>query len=97
VPTYELLPRFLRDHRALTNSNAAAFQQAVELFVQGLRTGKFDPRLRIKRIKSTADVWELSWAPNGRATFQYGRELTPGDPHVIWRRVGDHSVLDRNP
>jgi hypothetical protein len=97
VPTYQLLPRFLRDQKALTKRDADAFRRAVELFVAGLRSGAFDPRLRVKRVKRTADVWEMSWASDGRATFQYGPEVVPGEPHIIWRRVGDHSVLDRNP
>jgi hypothetical protein len=97
VPTYEALPKFLRDHKALTNEEAAAFVRAVELFIAGLRGGSFDPRLRVKRVKSTAEVWEMSWAPNGRATFQYGAEVVPGEPHIVWRRVGDHSILDQNP
>jgi hypothetical protein len=97
VPTYQPLPRFLRDHKALRDQDAAAFARAVELFIAGLRAGSFDRRLRVKRVKSTADVWETSWAPNGRATFQYGAEVVPGEPNVVWRRVGDHSILDQNP
>jgi hypothetical protein len=40
-------------------------------------------------------VWELSFAADGRATFAYGDEVVAGEAHVVWRRVGDHSVLDR--
>jgi hypothetical protein len=97
VPTYELLPKFLRDLKALSKKDAEVFRRSVVLFIAGLRAGSFDPRLRVKRVKSTADVWEMSWAPDGRATFQYGEEITPGEPHIIWRRVGDHSILNRNP
>lgn len=97
MPTYELLPRFLRDHKALTKKDADAFARAVKLFIAGVRTGSYDPRLRVKRVRSTAEVWELSWAPDGRATFQHGPEVVPGEPHIAWRRVGDHPVLDRNP
>ncbi len=35
----------------------------------------------------------MTWAPNGRATFQYGDEATPGETHVIWRRIGTHDIL----
>jgi len=38
-------------------------------------------------------VWELTFAPDGRATFEYGDEVRPGDAHVIWRRIGDHSIF----
>ena len=37
----------------------------------------------------------MTWAPNGRATFEYGDEITKGEPHVVWRRVGTHDVLDQ--
>lgn len=97
MPTFEALPRFLRDHKAITKRDAEAFQRALQLFIAGLRAGAFHPRLRVKRVQSTADVWEMSWAPDGRATFQYGEEIVPGEPHIVWRRVGHHSILDRNP
>lgn len=28
-------------------------------------------------------LWEMSWAPDGRATFEYGDEVHPGQPHII--------------
>ena len=41
----------------------------------------------------TTGVWELTWAPDGRATFSYGPEVRPSEQHVMWRRIGDHSIL----
>jgi hypothetical protein len=38
-------------------------------------------------------VWELTWAPDGRATFEYGDPVRAGDPHIIWRRVGTHDIF----
>jgi hypothetical protein len=32
-------------------------------------------------------------AADGRATFAYGDEVLPGEPHLSWRRVGAHDVL----
>jgi hypothetical protein len=40
-------------------------------------------------------VWEMTWAYDGRATFQYGEEVHPGQPHIIWRRVGTHAIFGR--
>jgi hypothetical protein len=34
------------------------------------------------------------WAPDGRATFEYGEPIRPGERHVIWRRIGGHEILD---
>jgi hypothetical protein len=49
----------------------------------------------VKRVQGHPGVWELSFAPDGRATFEDDAERRPGDPHVVWRRIGDHSILDR--
>ena len=40
-------------------------------------------------------VYELRFAPNGRATFTFGPSVSEGQPHIIWRRIGGHEVLDR--
>ncbi|WP_446040781.1 hypothetical protein [Streptomyces sp. SID1121] len=44
-----------------------------------------------------AGIYELTWSmgtgPAGRATWQYGAEIHPGNPHVIWRRIGTHDIL----
>ncbi|MET9197066.1 hypothetical protein ABZX60_27665 [Streptomyces olivaceus] len=40
-------------------------------------------------------VYELTWAPDGRATWSYGREIVAGLPHILWHRIGTHSILDR--
>jgi hypothetical protein len=40
-------------------------------------------------------IWEMSWAPDGRATFEYGDEVHAGQAHIIWRRVGTHSIFRR--
>lgn len=40
-----------------------------------------------------AGVWEITFAPDWRATFEYGNEVIAGEPPVVWRRVGTHDVL----
>lgn len=72
-----------------------AFLAMLPLFIAALRNSPptFPPALRIKRVQETDGVWELTFAADGRATFAYGGEITPGVPHVIWRRVGSHQVL----
>jgi hypothetical protein len=37
-------------------------------------------------------IYEIRWAPDGRATFQYGKSMGSGS-HIIWRRIGSHAVL----
>jgi hypothetical protein len=54
----------------------------------------FRPSLRIKRVHGHARAWELNWAADGRATFEYGDEIQ-GEPHVIWRWIGTHDIFRR--
>jgi hypothetical protein len=93
VPTHRELPRFLREWGRLGDDQREAFLAALALFVTGLRTNAFHPRLRIKRVQGHPDIWEMSWAPDGRATFQYGEGPVPGEPHIIWRRIGTHEIF----
>ncbi|WP_405996723.1 hypothetical protein [Streptomyces sp. NBC_00829] len=37
-------------------------------------------------------AYELTWAPDRRAAWSYGRELRHGR-HIVWRRIGTHSIL----
>lgn len=95
MPTYDRTASFRRDWKRLTREQRDDFRKAVALFVECLRTrGPLDPSLRVKRVQGARrGVRELTWAPDGRATFEYGPETRPGEPHVIWRRIGDHSIL----
>lgn len=91
--TYQARPRFLRDFKNLSREQAVAWERALDLFVACLRRGSFDPGLRIKRVQGYPGVWEMTWAPDGRATFEYGDEQRTGEPHIIWRRVGTHGIF----
>lgn len=95
MPTHEELPRFLRDWASLDRSQRALFLAALQLFVAGAAGQEFDPGLRVKRVQGRPGVWEMTWAPDGRATFEYGTEVIAGEPHVIWRRIGTHDVFRR--
>src|SRR3989304_4747037 len=66
---------------------------AVALFVEDVARGEFRPGLRVKRLVTHPGVWEMTWAPDGRATFHYGAEQRPGFRHIIWRRVGTHDIF----
>jgi hypothetical protein len=57
------------------------------------RSTGFRPGLRVKGVRGASGVFELAWAPDGRATFSYGGAVVEGGPHIIWRRVGTHDVL----
>jgi hypothetical protein len=93
VPTHEETRRFQRDYAALSADEKAAFKRAVVKFIEDLPSRKFRVGLRVKSIEGASGVFEMSWAGDGRATFEFGEELRPGEPHVVWRRVGTHRVF----
>jgi hypothetical protein len=48
----------------------------------------------MKHVSGHPGMYELTWAPDGRATFSLGDEVRPGHPHVVWRRIGTHAIFD---
>jgi hypothetical protein len=96
VATFAWLARFRADFERLTPEQQAAFLAAIAQFVADLRhDGRlaFRRALRVRGVQGAAGVFELTWAPDGRATFQYGDAVRAGEPHVIWRRVGTHAIF----
>ena len=96
MPTYAWLARFRTDFDRLTPAQQAAFLVAVQQFVDDLRRGgAFRKGLRVKGIQAATGIFEMTWAADGRATFEYGDVVTEGEPHVVWRRVGTHAIFDQ--
>lgn len=95
MPTFSSPPQFKRDFGKLSPRDQSRFQSVVrEQFVPDLRLGLFRPGLRVKGVQGAPGVFEMTWAPDGRATWQYGEERRPGEPHVVWRRVGTHKIFN---
>ena len=94
MPTFNRTPRFRRDYRALTHEQQVAFKAAVQRFVEDLQSGRFRPGLRVKGYRGSTNTFEMTWAPNGRALFEYGAPIRPGHQHIIWLRVGTHDIFD---
>ncbi|MGH9243940.1 MAG: hypothetical protein ACRD29_06425 [Acidimicrobiales bacterium] len=94
MPTYAWLARFRADFERLTPAQQAAFLAAVQQFVDDLQHGgSFRKGLRVKGIQGATGIFEMTWAADGRATFEYGDEVTEGEPHGVWRRVGTHAIF----
>jgi mRNA-degrading endonuclease YafQ of YafQ-DinJ toxin-antitoxin module len=93
LPTYDQTDRFKKDLKGLTETQRTRFKAAVEKFIEDLKAGR-PPRasLGIERLRSDPDLFEFHFEGDGRATFQFGAEILPGEKHVIWRRVGTHDV-----
>lgn len=94
MPTFERTPRFDADWNKLSADQQDRFLVCVREFVEDIGNGQgFRPGLRVKGVRATANVFEMTWAPDGRATWQYGDPIVDGEPHVIWRRVGTHGIF----
>ena len=95
MPRYSRTEQFRKDWADLDPADRARFRIVVrERFVPDLEAGQaFRPGLRVKRVEGTRDVWEMTFAPDGRATWEYAADSAPGDPHVLWRRIGTHDVF----
>jgi hypothetical protein len=94
VPSYERTRRFERDWKALTEADRKRFSTVFQRFSADLAAGSFRAGLRVKRVEGTDTIFEMTWAPDGRATFEYGSEGGEG-AHVNWRRIGRHDVFRR--
>jgi hypothetical protein len=62
-------------------------------FLRDFRQGWFRRGRRVKPVRGAPDLFEMSWAPNGRATFSWGDPVIAGTRHVLWHRCGDHNIL----
>lgn len=96
MPTYAWLARFAADFDSLSPDQKAAFLASVAQFVQDMRKGRGSRNgLRVKGVKGASGIFEMTWAPDGRATFEYGESVSKGEPPIVWRRIGVHKILNQ--
>ena len=93
MPTCAWFARFRADFGGLSSAQQVAFLLAVEQSVADVEVGSFRKGLRVKGVKGAPGIFEMTWAPNGRATIEYGAEIHADSPHVVWRRVGTHDIF----
>ena len=93
MPSHARTRQFERDWRRLRAADRDRYRLAFRKFDADLGADRFRPGLRVKGVQGAPGVFEMTWAPDGRATFEYGVSQGVG-PHVIWRRIGTHAVLD---
>lgn len=93
MPTFEVTNRFQRDWKKFTPEQKRAFRGAVAKLVEDLEAGRLRKGLRVKAIQGATGVYEMTWADDGRATFEYGDEVKTGKRHIVWRRCGTHDIL----
>ena len=95
MPTFSLTDRFRRDFAGLTAAQKAAFRAAAAKLAADLQSQSFRPGLRVRGVQGAAGVFEMTWADDGRATFEYGSAVRESETHIIWRRVGTHAIVTR--
>ncbi|MGD9890413.1 MAG: hypothetical protein AB7R89_00605 [Dehalococcoidia bacterium] len=95
MPTYDWTDEFRREFESLSPLRQALFLAAVAKFVDDLRRGPIRKSLRVKRFRGRPGLWEMTWAPDGRALFEYGEPIRPGDRHIVWRRIGTHNIFEQ--
>lgn len=95
MPTWDKTDSFRHDYKSLTPAQRAAFKRAVAQFVADLKTRNFRKGLRVKKMAGHIEIWEMTWADDGRATFEYGPPVAEGEPHIVWRRIGTHDIFKR--
>ena len=99
MPTHDETGEILRDYENLTPQQQDRFDSNREEFVADLiamerdRRQGFRAALRVKRVQGASGLFEMTWAPDGRATFSMGEPVIAGKRHIVWHRVGDHSIL----
>lgn len=95
MPTYSVEDSFWRDWQRLTEAERELFLIARGRLIHDLKQGKqIRAGLRVKRVQKVPGVYEMTWAPDGRATFLFGAEQIAGEAHIVWRRIGGHEILD---
>ena len=94
MPTYDRSGRFRRDWNRLSEAQRVRLKATRDDFIADLRemetssrtSGEMEagrrsslrPGLRVKGVKGAPGVFEMAWAPDGRATFSWGDEIVPG-------------------
>src|SRR5579859_285833 len=95
MPSHDDEQQLIRDFLRLNSRKRALFLASVAEMVEDLRAKKpvrASPRMR--SVQGHPGVFEMTWdMPKGRATFSYGTERTPGDPHIHRRRIGGHDIF----
>jgi hypothetical protein len=103
VPTFAADDRFWREYEGLSVEHAALFKEARDEFIAILKEyeargcpgiPKFPKKLGVTPMVGRPGIMEFAWAPDGRCTRSYGTPQRTGCYHIIWRRIGTHSVYN---
>lgn len=94
MSAFRSLPQFQTDFDGLEAEEQEAFLVAFTEFAEDLAGPQFRKSLRVKKVLGKSGVFEMTWAPDGSATFHYGASVRLGEPNIVWRRVGTHAIFN---
>ena len=95
MPTFSRTPRFMHELKKLTSQQRQRFEsRAITEFVVTSRPAGSVPVCGSTRAGHRRGLGD-DLGPGRAATFEYGPELRPGEPHVTWRRVRPHDIFNR--
>ena len=90
MATFVTLPHFEANWAKLTRRQQDAFRTVVlEAFEPDLVAPDrpFRRSLCVRSVAGHPGLFEMTWNHDGRATFSYGLERVPGQPHVVWQDI----------
>ncbi len=90
---YRRLKRFRKAFADLPPDIQAAVIKTFRLF----RDDPGHPSLGIKKMVGHRNIWEGRITRNYRFTFEYRDDPVTGERICIFRNIGAHDILDRNP
>lgn len=88
----------MRDLRALTDEQRQQFHRALDKMVEDLNRVEAGVNTwfrigLVEKLRGGHGLYELRWAPDGRATFSIGSPKRHGLIHIRWHRCGTHDIL----
>jgi mRNA interferase RelE/StbE len=83
--TFRVLESFRADYRRLPRK----IQERVDSALTKLEADPRHPSLQVKKMRGTRNIWEGRVSLSHRFTFQWEGNV------VILRRVGSHSILEK--
>ncbi len=93
MPKYDTLASFDTEYAKLTPEQKRRFRIAVKKIINALKNGTFPPPPLVEKMAGYS-YYEVRWAADGRATFEYVFDAVLGEHVIIWRHIGDHTILN---
>lgn len=87
INTYRFSDAFKKQYKKLPQEIQNAFKEKLNLFL----ADSLHPSLRIKKIQGVQNRWEGSVTMKYRFTFHYDEKT------VVFRTIGTHDILIREP